>query len=295
MKRSMLIAAAYAAVCIIWGTSWAVVRVNLTSMPPLMSAGIRFGLAALILLPVTVRKGTLLSADRSLFKLAAAVGITAFTLPFALIYRGQMKIDSGLSSVLFATFPFWTVLLSRLRGSSARLTGPVIGGIMLGFIGVAIILRFDPARGYDPAGCLLVLGGTALQAASLLIVQKYGKTYTSASINFWSMAMSAFMLIVASALRESWTARSFDVPSVVSLIYLSLFGTVIVYVMYFWLAQRISAVVLSQTAFVTPLIAVAAGMLWLHERLSFHAALGAVFILAGMVMTHQKEFTRRTA
>lgn len=276
---------AFLIVCIIWGSTWAVVRVGLQSMPPVFSAGLRFAIASTVLWIIIKWKGYTVPRERKFWKLITFLCLTAFSLPFGLIYWGQSRIDSGISSVLFATFPFWVAFLSHFFLPGERLTLFRAAGIASGFFGVFILLQPDIYHSpINIAGTISILGGAFLQAGALIAVRKYGQEYNSVVLNFSSMFFSSILLIGSSLIIENYSRIVFSSAAVFSVLFLSLFGTVISFVLYFWMAKHIEAVVLSLSAFITPIIALVAGVLILGEKIAGNVYAGSFLVLIGVLM-----------
>jgi drug/metabolite transporter (DMT)-like permease len=276
-------------VCLIWGSTWTVVRVGLLSLPPIFSAGIRFAVAAGVLWFLMKLKGYGVPHERKFWKLTGVLCLTAFALPFGLIYWGQERVDSGISSVLFATFPFWVAILSHLFLPNERLTPLRFAGIMTGFCGILVIVQINSYRTVvDIPGTAAILAGAFLQAIALIAIRKKGESYNSFALNLFPMLFSSILLLGWSMLAEDLTYLKIDGPGVFSVLYLALFGTVLTFVVYFWLAKHVESVVLSLSAFITPLVALLSGVLILHEKISQNIFAGAFLVLAGVLLVNYK-------
>jgi drug/metabolite transporter (DMT)-like permease len=135
---------------------------------------------------------------------------------------------------------------------------------------------------------LAVLVSTFLQAVALIVIKKHGEPVSPMAMNFVGMAMGGAMLLVLSLLVESGLPVVWTWSGVVSLAYLTLVGSVVTFMAYYWLLKRMDAVYLSLSTFINPLVAVLIGSMALGERLSSTAVVGAAFVLVGMLAANGK-------
>src|ERR1700730_2483460 len=127
----------YVACCILWGSTWLVIKLGLRDLPPLLFAAPRMDPAAALLFPFAVRAG-LLRLRRLDWLAIGGIGLLQIGIPYALLFAAQQWVPSGLSAVLFATFPVWLLLLARvilpnhlLRPRAVAAAGLGLGGIVI--------------------------------------------------------------------------------------------------------------------------------------------------------------------
>jgi drug/metabolite transporter (DMT)-like permease len=271
-------------VCLLWGSSWAAVKIGLESIPPLLSLGIRFAIASTILGLIVILKHLVIPKEKKFWFLVLTMVLTSFTIPFVLIYFGQIRIASGLASVLFATYPLWVALVSHFLLPKEQITFVRIIGIVIGFLGVVFI--FDNAFfSFSLSmvnGIVLIFVGAIIQAFGLVLLRRLGEHAHPITLNFCSMTLSALPLLAASYIFEDYSTIAFTVAAIESLFYLSLFCTVITFVIYFWLAKHVEAVILSLSAFITPVIAVLIGVIIMGEHITHRMYLGSALVLIGV-------------
>ncbi|MBI4429885.1 MAG: DMT family transporter [Ignavibacteriales bacterium] len=217
--------------------------------------------------------------------LSLVISFNNFSVPYSLIYLGQKNIPTALSSILFATYPFWVASFSHARLADERITFAKGVGMVLGFAGIVVIFSNEVnilgPRSFVGMGS--ILAAAALQAYALVTLKKKGKPYSPVTLNFSAMLLGAVTLLVASAGTEDIASAKFETHAISSLLYLATFGTVVTFVTYFWLVKHVQAVLLSLTAFVTPPIAIVIGSLVLQERLETEVLLGASMVLTGIL------------
>src|SRR5215831_3305425 len=124
---------------ILWGGSFFFTGVAVKELPPLTIVAVRVGLAAVILNVVIRSIGLRMPKDRGIWAAFFAMGLLNNVIPFSLIVWGQMHVASGVASVLNATTPLWTVIVANLVTADEKMTGPRTLGVIVGFIGVAVM------------------------------------------------------------------------------------------------------------------------------------------------------------
>ena len=280
----------YILISTVWGTTWFAIRIGLQTVPPFLSAGVRCCVAAVILYGLLRLKGGVILTSRIAWKVYSAVGVLTIGIPFALIYWGQQFIPTGLSSILFGVFPIWVALLSHGMLANESLNPFKVTAIILGFIGVVVIFSSDIVivDVHSILGMLSILVSTFLQAFALIVIKKHGEPVSPLAMNFVGMAMGGLMLLAISVIFEAGQPVLWTWQSIASLTYLTLVGSVVTFMAYFWLLKRIEAVYLSLSSFINPIIAVLIGSVALGERFSPTVVLGAMFVLTGMLAANGK-------
>jgi drug/metabolite transporter (DMT)-like permease len=283
-------AATFAMLCGIWGSTWLAIKIGLQGAPPLLAASLRFVVASLVLLVVCVALRRKLPRGRTEWALVAFYGIVLFGADYGLIYWAEGNgVASGLSAVLFATFPFQTAIAAHALLRTERLSAQKLIGIALGFAGIAFIFRAQLAASANLFFPMLaiVLAATCAAAASVA-VKRWGHDMDSVSLNAFSMGTGAATLAAASLLAgETWAVPSWP-TGILAIVYLSLAGSVVAFVAYLWLLKRIEATSLSYIAFVNPIVAVLLGFVVAKEVLDPLVLAGAGMTLAGIWLATSK-------
>ncbi len=300
MSHRLKVLLGFAIICIIWGSSWAAVKIGIESFPPLLSLAIRFTLAGIILGSIVFLKHLTIPMEKKFWTLVLIMSSTSFTVPFVLIYWGQLRVGSGLASFLFATYPFWVAIVSHFLLPNEKITPVRIIGIVIGFLGVIFIFN----NGFSDISsgmffCMAaIIAGAIIQAFGLVFLRRLGDTMHPVTLNFCSMSLSAIPLFAASFIFEEYSQLFFNARSLVSIFYLSTFCTVITFVIYFWLVKHVEAVILSLSAFITPVIAVVIGIALLGEKITGNVYIGATLVLIGVAFASTSDligFYRRKA
>ncbi|MEK9139259.1 MAG: DMT family transporter, partial [Bacteroidota bacterium] len=246
--------------------------------------------SAILYTIIRVRK-TPIPFTPDLRRLYAVLILFSYSIPFALVYWCQQFIPTGLSSILFAVYPFWVALISHFLLDNERLNIYKMAGIVLGFMGLIIIFARD-VHWTDPRGLLGMMGilaSTLMQAFSLVLIKKHGKDVSPFALNFVGMSVAGMMLLVTGLLLESADSIIWDAAAVGSILYLAVVGSVIAFVTYHWLLKRVEAVYLSLVSFINPIIAVILGSIVLQEALAATVFVGAGFVLAGILVANGRQ------
>lgn len=287
MRASTLLA--YLSCCVLWGSTWAVIKIGLEDLPPLRFAAVRMFLACVLLTPFALRAG-LDELKGGTWKVLAVVGAVNLGLSFALLFAGQRFIPSGLAAVFFATFPVWVVILGRLMIPEQRLTAPRIVAGPLGLAGIAIIqmpnLRGVAVDRATATGGLLVIGAAILIAVAN-VVMKRRLVSVPPVVGVWGQTGMGALVIGALALAleygepAHWTPRAIG-----ALLYLVVFGTVATYLTFFWLLPRLPLAAVGAIPLLDTLVAVTLGAALLREPLGWRLAAAAVLILTAAALAN---------
>ena len=288
MSERFRVYLSYVLICTIWGSTWLVIKIGLETMTPLVGAGLRFLVATTLLFLLIKIRRVKIPWNRGERWFYAVVALTSFSIPFALVYWGEQYISSGLTSIIFAVYPFTVAFFSFLFLPNEKVTVWKISGIVFGFIGVFTIFSNDLASS-DPNslwGMGAVLLSALLQGYSVIAIKRHGHSIHPFAITFVPMLMGAVLLLTTGVLFEDLSRIRFTAGAVLAIVYLGVFGSVVTFVSYFWLLKRVEAVFLSLSAFITPIIAVVLGVIVLGEQLSPRVFLGAAFVLGGIAVAN---------
>lgn len=287
-KEGIKVFIGYVLICLIWGSTWMVIRIGLETLTPFISAGIRFLAASLIIFTILKIKRIRINTDRISVRLYLMMGFLSFVIPFGLIYWAEQYIPSGLTSVIFGVYPFFAAIFSYVMLESEKITISKILGTILGFVGIIVIfsenLSFDFNRHF--AAMLAVFTSGMLQAGIAVMIKKYGHELNPLAMNFYPMLICGTSLFVLGLIFENTESLSFNFAAVSSILFLAVFGSVITFTVYYWLLKRTSVILLALTAFITPVVAVIMGFIFLHEQLTERHLAGSILVLCGILFAN---------
>jgi drug/metabolite transporter (DMT)-like permease len=291
-RRTRLAAiAAFVALCLIWSSTWLAIKLGLRDLPPISFVAIRFIIAVVVLLAISIGRVRLLPPNRSDFKLLAWTGVLMFAINYALLFWAELYVSSGLSAVLQATIPIFGMVFAHFVIPSEPLRGARIAGAALAIGGVAVIC----SRLLDFGGLLAFWGGVAIvfgaagAAFSNVLLKAREIRLAPAMIAAWQMIFGIVPLIVVGLLVEGnplhfhWTARA-----TFCLLYLAIPGSALAFLLLYWLLPRMSVTNLQTISFITPPGAVLFGWLLGGETFSLWSLAGGALVLAGVWMIFRK-------
>lgn len=220
-----------ALLCLIWGSTWLVIREGLEDLPPFTSAALRFGLAALVMAALAPSLARREGGGRPPLALVLAMGGLNFAASYGIVYWAETRLPSGVVSVLWAVFPMTLGLVGHRMLPGERLAGRQWGGIALGLVGVVLLFRTDLAAmgpGAVGAGAVLLLSPVAAALGTALI-KRDGAGVSSVLLNRDGMALGSVLLAGLALGWERDEPLRWTATAVGSVLYLSLLGTVVTF------------------------------------------------------------------
>jgi len=276
--------------CLIWGSTWVVIKGGLRDLPPFTSAGARFAVAALIMIGVAALLGSREGGKKPPVWLWIVQGTTSFAMSYGIVYHAETVLPSGLVSLLFGVYPMLQALAGHYFLDEEQLRPLQWLGFVIGLAGLVLLFSTD-LRGFGPdgvpTGLLLFLSPLAVVIGTTL-VKRFGGGVSSTLLNRNGMFVGAGLLLgVAWALERdahvSWTA-----PAVASVLYLAIMGTVVTFSLFFWLLRYAPAHRMALIAYVTPAIALFLGWAFAGEPITVWTLSGAACVLFGVLLVVQR-------
>ncbi len=288
-----LVVAAFAAIYLIWGSTYLAILFGLKTMPPFIMSGIRFAIAGAILLAWRYLQGerpaskpTLQNAIAGVFMLFGGTGAVVWS---------EQHITSGMAAIVVAGMPFWFVLLDYRQWSYNFSQKLVLGGIVIGFVGVLTLFGADSAHFSEKAifAMLVLLVGCISWAGGSLYL-KYNSNSQSSMMNAGVQMLAAgiFSLVVGWAAGETKTFSfaAVSAESWLGLSYLITFGSLLGYLSYVWLLGVRPVVQVGTYAYVNPVVAVVLGWLFANEPFSGRQLVALAVILAGVLLINLPKY-----
>lgn len=287
MKKTL----GFAAICLIWGTTFLAIKIGLQDLPPLLAVGMRF-LAAGAVLAAYLRLadgGIVLAKDKGNLRLMVCLTFLSYLVPYALVYWGEQFISSGLTSVIFAMLPLNIVILSTVFFRDA-LSFWDVGGVVLGLAGIALIFSETilDRSSFHLYGMIAVYLCSLSHAAMAIVLKKTKVPYDPLKINLVPFLAAGVLITALSLVLERGRDVRFTLSAGLSVLYLSVFGTVVAFAVYYWLIPRVKLSLLSTYTYILPIVALVVGRIVLQEKLSPLQFGGTGLVLAGISLTTRK-------
>ena len=281
----MMLWLALAIVYVVWGSTYFAIALVVHSMPPLLTAGVRFLLAGLILAAfIAVRDRSALAVTRRQLAGASAVGILLLAGANGLVSLGERTIPSGLAALIIASIPLWVVVLRLVFGE--HVGRDIIAGVAVGIVGVGVLVVPNGISGEtDLAGLLMLVCASLLWATGSFLSPRLHMPRSVWGSTAYQMIAAGLVLIVLGPLLGETRAldpRHFSTESLVGFAYLVVFGSLVAFSAYTWLLQNAPVSLVATYAYVNPVIAVFLGTLFLSEPITPTMIGGAALILAAV-------------
>ncbi len=269
---------------LLWGGAYFFAGVAVRELPPLTVVFIRVALAACALLPVMWYLQLQLPTSWRAWMPFVGMGLLNNVLPFSLIFFGQTQISVGLSAIINAMTPLFTVLvMAGFR--EEKLTAYRLIGVVLGVVGVAVIRGVDGAVG--PAQTLGI--GLCLAAAlSYGFAALWGRRHLAGvppvkSATCQLLCSSAIMVVMVCVVDQPWTLSMPSHWVQLALVALAVFGTALAYIVFFTLMARAGASNVMLVTLLIPVSALVLGNVFLAEVVHRREVLGAIVIAFGLL------------
>ncbi|HEX4824594.1 MAG TPA: DMT family transporter [Candidatus Polarisedimenticolaceae bacterium] len=272
---------------LVWGTTWAAIRVGLAGLPPFTAVAIRFAIATTILLAIARASKVELGRQPHEKTLWFVNGLLFFSVSYGVVYWSELYVPSALASILFATFPLLVTLFAHWILPHEPLRAAAGVGAVVAFAGIVVIFSEDLAKIGGPkaahAAAVLLLSPLVSSLSSVL-VKRYGAAIHPISLAAVPMAIAAAVMGALALIFERGQPIAWTPATIGSLAYLSVCGSAVTFTLYYWLLRHVRANRVALIAYLTPVIAVVTGVVALHEHFTVRFLIGGLLVIAGVAV-----------
>lgn len=279
---------AWAAVCLIWGTTYLGIRVSLETIPPALMGGIRWTIAGALLTLYLLARGERLP-PRSSWGGIALLGFLMLGLGNGGVVVAEQWVPSGLTAVLVATSPFWMAAVEAALRDGERLRANVVAGLLIGFSGIVVLVWPDLTFGSRGNRGFLA-GIAAIQIAALgwslgsAYSRRHARSDNVLGTTAFQMLAGGLMMMAAGTVLGEWDQLHFTTRTAAALGYLTTVGAVGGFVAYTYALRHLPVTFVSLYAYINPVIAVTLGVLLLGEPFDSRMTAAALLVLAGVAI-----------
>src|SRR5450432_2694586 len=289
--RDWRIPVAWLTLCVVWSSTWLVIKIGLRDLPPVSFVAWRFVIAILVLLAISIGRTELLPRRGSDYLVLGFTGLLMFAVNYALLFWAELHVSSGIAAVIQASIPIFGMVFAHWMLPEEPLRWQRLAGALVAILGVALIC----ARLLSFNGWLAFLGGVgiaigAASAAFSNVLLKARKIQLAPSmLAAWQMIFGTVplllvgMVVDGNPLRLHWTTSA-----ILCLLYLAAVGSSFTFLLLYWLMPRMSVTNLQTISLITPPGAIAVGWAFGGERLSAWSLFGAGFVLLGVWMIFRR-------
>jgi drug/metabolite transporter (DMT)-like permease len=283
-----LLILAFAAIYILWGTTFLAIRIAVQEVAPLFAAGTRFFVAGLLLYAFMRAKGTARPTWPQ-WRGLSLLAVLMFVGDYGPLFWAEKYVASGIASILAGTIPLITIALEMFVFRRLRFEWRLLAATLLGFAGVAILLW--PARDQSVAlvPCLAILAGSTAWCVGGVLNRSFKLPESKPLTSGASMMIGgAALLLLSGAFGELHPFPHISLRAGVALLYLIVFGSIVAFTAYVWLLARMPATRVASYAYVNPIVAVALGYFAAAEPITLRMLCGAAIVLISVYLTLRK-------
>jgi drug/metabolite transporter (DMT)-like permease len=292
---------AFAAVYIIWGSTYLAILIGIKEIPPFLLSALRFLLAGAALYAWCLWKKEPIPSWKDI-GINAVCGILMLFGGTVSVTWAEQYISSSLAAIIVTSLPFWFVLLDKKQWSYYFSHKMIIAGLLLGFVGVALLVSFGHTtspnaaeKGKQIAGALVIVGGGIAWTIGSLF-SKYRPASSSLLVNgsIQLLATGIFTglisLINGEPQNMEWSQVS--TPSWLALAYLATMGSIVAYLSYLYLLKMRPAAQVSTYVYVNPIVALLLGALVASEPIGWWQVIALLIILCGVLLVNMPKYSK---
>jgi drug/metabolite transporter (DMT)-like permease len=282
---------AWLTLCVVWSSTWLAIKIGLRDLPPISFVAIRFLIAIIVLVTVSIGRTHLLPRTRKDIVVLAVTGILMFAVNYTVLFWAELHVSSGLAAVLQATIPIFGIMFAHWMLPEEPLRLPKLVGAIIALAGVAVIcarlLGFNGRLAFW--GGVGVVVGAASAAFANVLVKAQSMRLAPAMLAAWQMIFGTVPLLLlgfavdGNPVRFHWTVSSLS-----CLLYLAVIGSALTFLLLYWLLPRLTVAQLQSISLITPPGAVMLGWLLGGETFPLSSLLGGALVLVGVWMIFRK-------
>jgi drug/metabolite transporter (DMT)-like permease len=289
-QRNIWAYLALGAVCVIWGTTYLVLRIGVMQFPPFLFSLIRFLFAGPILVGIMLTIGKSRWPDRKTLFNQALCGLLMVTLGVSVVGWAEMYVSSSVAAVICSVMPIWTILINLIVSKEERPNWLILFGALTGLTGIVLIFGEHLVEFSDPnyrTGIILIFISNLCWAIGSNYIKRKNTNadpFLSAGLQ---MSFGALFLVPFSLVLDDYSKINFSSSVVFALIYMILVGSVAAYACYSYAIKKLPMTIVSLYAYINPIVAVVLGWLILSEKLNMRIGIAIFITIAGIWLVNR--------
>jgi drug/metabolite transporter (DMT)-like permease len=288
-KRVILIILAFAAIYVIWGTTYLGIRVAVETIPPFFMAGARFLFAGMLIF-IILRVRNVPMPNRFHWRSAVFIGALLLVGGNGLVTWSEQQVSSSTAALVVATVPLWIALLNWLIFKGTRPGKRVTIGLILGLIGIGLLVGPGQILGtasFSLTALLILLLAPILWSVGSLYSRQADLPENTFMVTAMEMLAGGALLLVAGLVSGEMSrlnVAEFSTRSLVALLYLTIFGSIVAFTTYIWLLKQVPATKVSTYTYVNPVFAIVLGWLILSETITATTIAAVIIIIMAVIL-----------
>jgi len=291
VKKDLLIPyIALSAICLIWGTTYLVLRIAVLHFPPFLFVTIRQLLAGSLLIGFMLLSGKAAWPDRAHLIRQAVAGFFMLTLGNGLVAWAEVVVPSGVAAILCSLMPMVVILMNLGINKDERPTVAILAGVLLGLTGIMMIFGehlVDFANIEYQVGILVIFIAVLSWAGGSIWLKKRGNDGNAFMNAGLQMFFAGIWLIPGALIFDDFSRITWSAEAFYSMIYLVVIGSIVAYACYSYVLRKLPMTIVSLYAYVNPIVAVILGWIVLGEKLNLKIGIAILITVAGIYIVNR--------
>jgi drug/metabolite transporter (DMT)-like permease len=271
---------------LVWGSSYLFIRLGIKQLSPVALVAIRLFVGAVTIGVIAALRRQDVRIARRDFGLLLVLATINTTVPFLLISWGEETVPSGLASVLNSTVPIFSVILAGLVLADEPVTAAKVGGVVIGFGGVVLLLSRDLTHGAlhwsGLGGQLAIILSSVCYAVGAVFIRHTLRHVPSLTLGVYVLAVSATESVALSAIFSRPALDSLDGQTWLSVLWLGILGSGLAYVLAYYVLANWGAARYTLVAYALPVVGLVLGVIVLGERIDWRIGAGSALVVTGI-------------
>lgn len=280
-----------------WGSSYLFIRIGVDAgLQPLTLVTLRLAIGFLLLASVVIVARERLPRDLRTYGHLVVIAVLSVALPFSLISWAEQSVASSLAAVINGAIPLVVIVIAAVMLPDEPLTAPRVTGLLVGFVGVAILVGFDPGvlSGTSLLPALALLGSTTSYAAGGVWARRYLQGLRPMVTAVFEIGFALVIAAAAATLVDGGIRLPTRTDAIFAVIWLGVLGSGLAFLIFFRLLGRWGATRTSLVAYLMPVVGLTLGAVVLHEPVDARLVFGTALVIAGIALVNRRFGSLRT-
>jgi drug/metabolite transporter (DMT)-like permease len=274
-----------------WGSSYLFIKIGVDEgLTPFTLVSLRLGIGFILLCSIVLLAREALPRSARTYGHLIVMGAVNIAIPFSLITWAELTVDSALAAILNAAVPLFVILIAAVFLRDERITANRLAGLAIGFVGVAILVGFDPAdvAGSNVAGEIALIGSTLSYAVGAVYARRNIHGLRPMIPALFQVTFALIMVLVLAFVFERPLEVGVTPRAMFAVIWLGLLGSGVAYLLFFRILGRWGATRTSMVAYLLPVYGIALGGLVLNEPIDIRLLIGTALVIGGVALVNSR-------